>query len=279
LFVAPFLVHLVVTRRWRMTAWTAAVYAAGSLYWLHWLAGVQPQAKSAGMGGLFALFQLPGLFSFLVQGMSLTLLTTWQTPVVALGLTAALLRVRALAHPLRELMFGVLLSFGFYLLFPSAQGHGWGYRYIFPVLGGMALLATDGWSRIATELRPRAARMLLVGGLALVLVQLPVRAAEVEATVRPFAAASEYVHSRPADVVVLPVWSWWYGVDLVRNDPWFADGPVVLAAPNVTEKQFNDMVTRLGGKAVRVWTVPYAGLARFGMQPPFPAFTPPSAEP
>lgn len=277
LFVLPFLLRLVVRRRWHMVAWTGTVYAAGSLYWLRWLEGVQPQARQGGVGGLMGLFHLPVPSSFVIHAMNLTLLATWQTPVVSLGLAAALWRFRSLEHPLRELAYGAALTFGFYFLFPSAQGHGWGYRYLFPVLGGIVLLAADGWPRLADQLRPRAARLLLAGGLALGLVQLPARAVEVAATVRPFAAASAYLHSLPADMVVLSTDSYWYGQDLVRNEPSLDAGPVILAASNVTAEQYQALRGRLGAGA-RVHIVTFAELARFGLQRPFPV-TPSPAQP
>jgi hypothetical protein len=278
LFAAPFLIYLVVQRRWRMVAWTGAVYAAGSLYWLHWLEAVQPQAQQGGAGGLLGLFQLPALASVVVHSMNLALVATWQAPVAALGLAAALWRFRSLKHPMRELAYGAVLTFGFYVFFPSAQGHGWGYRYIFPVLGSIALLAADGWLQLAGDLRPRAAQPLLVGGLALALVQLPVRAAEVEATIRPYAISSEYLHSLPVDVVLLPTQQWWYGQDLVRNEPLFGTGPVMVATPNITAEQYEQMMARLGS-SVRVHTVPYAELARFGLPPLFPRTSRPATPP
>lgn len=278
LFVAPFLIHLVVTRRWRLVAWLGTVYAAGSLYWLRWLEGVQPQAQEGGVGGLMSLFNFPSLDSLIVHAMNLTLLVTWQAPVVALGLAAALWRFRSLRHPLRELAYGVVLTFAFYMLFPSAQGHGWGYRYMFPALGGIVLLAADAWPHLAAELRPRAARALLVTGLTLALVQLPVRAAEVETTIRPFASASRYLHSLPVDIVLLPTTEWWYGQDLVRNEPFAGAGPVLVAAPGITAEQYRQMMTRLGA-GTRVHAVSYPELARFGLPPLVPRTSPSPARP
>ncbi len=273
LFAAPFLIGLLLARRWRMVAWTGVVYAVGSIYWLGWLETVQREAQQGGMGGLAVLFHWPTWRELVVQSMNLALVTTWQAPLVALGLAASLRRVRSLEHPLRELAYGALLTFAFYFLFPSTQGHGWGYRYVFPVLGGIMLLASDGWSRLAMELRPRAARILLASGLALILVQLPIRAREVEGTVRPFAFASMYLHALPADVVVIPAFAWWYGQDLVRNDPLFATPPIIVGAPYISGAQFGNAVAQLGDRT-RVHYVSYAELARFGMLHPDSAARP-----
>ena len=35
---------------------------------------------------------------------------------------------------------GVVLTFAFFSFYPSTQGHGWGYRYVYGMLGNLALL-------------------------------------------------------------------------------------------------------------------------------------------
>lgn len=277
LFVAPFLLLLVFRKRWALTAYLAVVYLAGAALWLAWLRGVQPQAQQGGAGGLFTVFQLPTSFRMVVQGMNLTLIATWQAPIVALGLAAALLGFRRLTHPMRELAWGVVITFVFYFFFPYDQGHGWGYRYIEPVLGSIVLLAADAWWRVTASLRPRHARNLLVAGLLVTLVQIPVRAASVESFIRPFAHANELVQQSGADVVVLPVRDWWYGRDLVRNDPLLLARPLVVSAPDLTAPQFRALMQRLGPAHQQVQMVPYAALLPAGMRAPYPESVVPHA--
>jgi hypothetical protein len=86
---------------------------------------------------------------------------------------------------------------------------------------------------------------------------------EVERFVRPFAAASAWVESQPAAVVILPTASVWYGRDLVRNDPYFGPGPRVMYEI-VSPAGLDTLERRFPG---RVRVVQPAELVRLGMEP------------
>ena len=208
LFVAPFLLYLVTLRRWGWTVYFAAVYLAGIAVWAVWAQTVT--AASAG-GSLAALFASPGLMMLSVQHLSLTVFLSWQTPLLVVLLIWTAFAWRSLTATEQCLAFGIVLSFGFFLFYPSTQGHGWGYRYTYPVLGNMALLGASGIARLRAALGTRATqRLLLASALVTVFVQVPVRAWQIEHYVRPFAARAR-VHRahrcgrgdrRPDDVVV-----------------------------------------------------------------------------
>ena len=231
LFVAPFLIRLLFTRRWHWIAYVAAVYLAGSYAWLRWL-----QFTGAGsmtgtsVGGLLSSFQLPNATIRFTNGLNLALVFTWQTPVLAIAFVLALLAWRQLRDAERDLAVGFLLTFAFYLLFPATQGHGWGYRYVYGALGNVVLLGATGTMLAARALHGQTMKTLVASSLLLSLVvQLPLRLRETEAFVRPYATAMNFLATRPAPLIGVDFRQGWYSWDLIRNDPLFRDGPKVVA--------------------------------------------------
>ena len=269
LFVAPFLLVILLQRRWGWTAYFAAVYLAAIAGWYMWTRSAQIGVRiGAGGAGLFDLFQTPKLLMFEVQGLSLTLVFTWQTPMLALAILWSALTWRWLSTIERTLLAGIVLSFVFFLFFPSTQGHGWGYRYTFAVLGNMALLGVVGIDAMRKALGDTVVKRYLVASLALTaVVQWPVRAWQVERYVRPFALAHEYVQHLDADVVIIDPTTSWYGIDLVRNDPTGTKNPKVLNALGLWPEDRRLLLTRFGD---RVHLVEPAELAQFGV-PTFPS--------
>ena len=244
LFAAPFLAHLLFRKRPALTAYVGAVYLAGVGFWYYWTGLVR---LGGGETSLFDLFQRPGLLMVAVQQLSLTLILSWQTPVLAVALAIAILRWASLTTTERLLFASLALSFAFFFLFPSTQGHGWGYRYIYPALGNVVLLGVVGVDRLGSALGSMTTRRLVTASVALTLaVQLPVRAWQIEHHVRPFAQAHDYVAHIDADFVIVDPSTSWYGIDLIRNDPLLRNRPKVLTkgslppldSPAATETMF-----------------------------------------
>jgi hypothetical protein len=238
LFAAPFLLRLVRDRRFGWAAYCGAIYLAGALAWYQWLAfvytGVPAPAGSAAVGGriasgILSAFSLAGVFEWFVQGMAAALFFAWQTPAVAILLPVGFMAWRRLGTVERDLAAGLLVTWGFYALFEANQGHGWGYRYLYPVLGSAVLLAARGADDVWRAGRETLVSRLVVASAAITLAaQLPLRVVQTEKFVRPYAAALEYIESRSAPVVAFDPHAAWYGRDLVRNDPLFVSTPKVL---------------------------------------------------
>ena len=239
LFVAPFLVRLVRERRWARLASAAAVYGAVGVAALAYLRYVHPDEMAT--GGLVALFAWPTSRALFVHGVNVVVLFSWQAPVACVLAFAALARARGLSPALVDLALGLALTLAFFTCFPMPQGHGWGYRYAYQVIGNLLLLAAAGAEPLRAALGDRRARGVVAAGLAVgAVIQLPVRLVETAGFVGPFAAADAFVQSRPERVVVVRGDSLWYGADLVRNDPYLERGsPLVLRArwlaPNTTQ--------------------------------------------
>jgi hypothetical protein len=263
LFVTPFLFYVLWQRRWAWTAYFAAVYLAGIGLWYWWGKSVQLAA-----GANVGLFQVPGPLMLAVQGLSLTVMLSWQTPVLAVALLWAAVAWRSLSTLERTLGAGVLLSFCFFFLFPSTQGHGWGYRYTFPVLGNIVILGVAGIDALRRSLGDTVVRRAVMASLALTaLVQIPIRAWQIERYVRPFARAHDYVRHLDADVVIVDPTTSWYGIDLIRNDPFLREKPKVVSAFGLRHEQKEALAATFGS---RVHMLEPRELAQFGI-PTYPS--------
>ena len=227
LFVAPFLVRLLRERRWARLASGVLAYAAASACWLAFLLHARSNVEGR-TETVMTLFAWPDVSTILLHLMNLTLLFTWHAPVLGILALFVFLRLRRSPPVIVDLALGVVLTLVFFAFFPSTQGHGWGYRYAFQVLGSLALIAAEGVPAVSSVLGARRTRAWLATGIALALiVQLPLRLVQTERFVRPFAAGVSYVRSRPQPIVIVHASGLWYGDDLVRNDPYLAR-PIVL---------------------------------------------------
>ena len=252
LFVAPFLVRLVRERRWRRVAAAVAVYGAGSLMWIAWLRMANPYARADGPG-LFSMFAVPNALAFWLQSVNLSLLFTWHAPLFGALATVGVVRARRFGPVVTDLALGVALTLAFYLFFPLTQGHGWGYRYAYQVLGSLALLAAAGTPALVAAVGARRAQGLLVASLATALVvQVPLRFVQGERFVRPYAAAYRNLAARPARVVLVYADSIWYGRDLIRNDPYLRGQPVVVAARMLSREGRRAIEAAYPGQVVEV---------------------------
>ena len=230
LFVAPFMVRMLRERRWGTLAYLGALYgvtAVGILAWLHTMQGLE--SYTVGGSTVGNTFGIPNGIHLITLALSGVLLLSWHTPVCLAGWFAVLRRPRALPAPLVDAAIGVALTLAFYVFFPYNQGHGWGYRYSYAVVGNLMLLAVAGLRAMAATHGERRVARLVAVSLALSLaVQLPLRAVQVAGVVRPVAASLAFIRAQPAEVVTVPVDELWYGLDLLRNDPLLRDRPVVV---------------------------------------------------
>jgi hypothetical protein len=263
LFAAPFLLRLLRTRRVGWIAYYAAIYGAAAFGWYRLMSFSHPQV---GRGAALQEFGLPTAQGYFVHGMNLSLLLTWQTPAMALFLVAAFFLIRSLKQAERDLMAGIVLTFAFYFAFPSTQGHGWGYRYLYSVLGSAALLAASATVALTGPTGALVRRLVVASSVAALVVQLPIRLFQAERFVRPYAAALDYIATRPADVVLVDPKAAYYGRDLIRNDPLSKTRPITLSLAALRVSDVRELVRRYPGR-VYLLSVPEMrrlGLTTFG---------------
>ena len=241
MFVAPFMLMLLLERNWRRLMIFVPLYAAIGLFWLSWPAHVVDLI--AGPGGvnqasdgsyiarlLGALSQnrdaLPTMAANLLrfvtwQNMLLLplLLASW--PIVRRGGMAAAL---ALGFILPVLALTIIL--------PS-QGFGFGYRYLHGVLGNAMLLAGYGWNRFGGSAALRSA--LVCATAASLVVLLPVQGWMTHHLYAANANASIRIDTSGADYALIPEGNLAVLHDLVLNRPDLADRPIRLIEPLVAD--------------------------------------------
>ena len=246
LFAAPFLFRLVRKRRWWLSAMMASAYGVGLIGWGLWLRTSRGGFSDGfDSGHMASWWGLPSAARSFDQFMSWVQITTWQAPVVTVLAIVAVIRIRSLSSEMKDVATSGILSGFFYIFFLMNQGHGWGYRYIFPVLGNLALLAAFGWCSLKERFENgRLVAFVAVGVMGAVLVQLPMRALQARSFIEPFARAHSYLASRDADVVIIDAVGSWYGLDLVRSDPLFRGGPVIMNSNRLTQEQARTLSER-----------------------------------
>ncbi len=232
IFIAPFILWMLLARRWAAAAFHALTIVAIVIVWaklwpeflLHALgapADVRPSAGVADkVGSLFE--RLGDRWQPLVN---LTRYIAWNNilmvPLAALGVAAMrwrrLLRGQEIALPLT---LGCVAGCGLAL----AQGYGWGFRYAHGFIGPFCLLAGLGWARFRPQgaLRPVLIGLLITGLSSAFLVW---RTYEF---VAPYAASHELIDSSEADVVLVDPRGGLYVTDLVRGRNGVPGRPMVM---------------------------------------------------
>jgi hypothetical protein len=231
LFALPFLVRLVVQRRWRAVLIFGVIYVAGCSVWYGWRAHYQG-VSDGGVGSVFAFLnpRMP-----IIQSMNLLLIIAWASLATPLLASLGCKQSRKEQPIVQDAMLSCALTFAFYFCVRLDQAHGWGYRYFHGVLACFTIVAIAGFQRLSALVgQRRALKFVLVGVTISIFVQLPLRWTQVERFVRPYARAAAVVHAMPEDMVALDPLDAWYSADLIRNDPFLENRPIMVALFNLT---------------------------------------------
>jgi hypothetical protein len=173
-FAAPFLVGLVLSRRIGWSAYFAAVYAGAITLVFLWY---RTSSQMSQVGDYVGIFSGPPANGTLIQVMNVALLFSWQSPLLALVFLLGAVGIRRIRSVEGALLLGLLLAFAVHAVFPSHQGHGWGYRYIYGVLGNVVLLGVSGGLALAGKADGAALRTLATTGFVIAIgFHLPLRA-------------------------------------------------------------------------------------------------------
>ena len=275
LFAAPFVLQMWLDRRWRLAALYTLTYAAICLFWLElspfalaWQGGAAGRA-AAGVGGLGG--QISALIGAnhppTLRSMAENLLrfVSWQglmvAPLAAIGVAAAF----RTPGPLRSMVAGLALTTAALFVLMPYQGYGWGYRYWHGLIGPIALLAALGWRRLTDPLpggdRAWANSVFAVAAAISALALVPIRLIQAHDLVAPYAAAWRAVGATPTPLVIVDPSGAWYLDDLVRNDPYLTNRPLILRAGGLTRSQIATLCARFP-----ISVLDAAGAARFGVR-------------
>ena len=245
LFIAPFILWMLLARRWTVAAFHALTLVAIVIVWaklwpeflLHALgapADVRPSAGVADKVG--SLFQRLGdRWQPLVN---LSRYIAWNNilmvPLAVLGMAAmrwrAMIRGQEIALPLAlGCLAGCMLAL--------AQGYGWGFRYAHGFIGPFCLLAGLGWARF----RPQDALRPLVIGLCITALGSVFLVWRTHAFVAPYAASHRLIDSSQADVVLIDPRGGLYVTDLVRGRNGVPGKPMVMNLGMLTLDQVDEL--------------------------------------
>lgn len=245
LFALPFVLLLAWQRRWHLFAFYGAAYAIIGLFWLAWPIwitshGVSPPAGiSCGapsvhcMSGisygerLLALIGGFDLSNIWFTAANLLRFILWQHPILLpLALFGA---ISCWRDPLvKALAVSFILPIAFMAIVLPWQGHGWGYRYVHPVLGNAILLACYGFHSIAKS--GLSFRRPLIISTVLAVMILPVHAWMAARLAEPFVHIRKELAAIPADVVIVDADVTPYGQDVVFNRFDLSNRPTLLVA-------------------------------------------------
>lgn len=290
-FAAPFVLEAWLRRRWAVAVLHTLAYAAIVPFWMGWwsilfslqglpASGVSGMARGATRQALALMFSPLGPS---LTAQNLLRLLLWQSPLtVPLALAGAPAAWRRPLGPLAAMTAGLASWIVFLTLVAPYQGHGWGFRYLHGYLGGLSLLAAQGWIELTGALEDRRrAWAVLAASLAFgLVVWLPMRLAQVHAFVAPYARAEAAIRGARADVVIVEAAGMLYGDDLVRNDPFLRKRPLVMHRLRLTDEQIRelcatqrvDFFNRLDGARLGVPAAPVQPDARpLGLPPGLPA--------
>ena len=257
LFVAPFLLRIMLKRRWRDVLIFGLVYLAGCAGWFAWRVHYSPPSALP----TASFFRLLNPSMLVVQPMDLLLVIGWSSLATPLLAALGLRRIFQERPIVQDAAVSCLLTFGFYVFFYLDQGNGWGYRYFHGTLACLILVAIAGWESLVKLLGAlRAKQFLLAGITASLAIQLPLRCFQVEAYIRPFAQTSEAIRASKVEIVGINPLDAWYSADLVRNDPFLGNRPIVVSLLMLRREDV-DILSRQG----KAWIVTAKNLSQFGL--------------
>ena len=236
MFAAPWLALLLWERRWGRLALFVGGYLAAGLFWLWWphltLAAVMgPDSTVVEAGSDYVSRLIDTLAQNRDNGAlmaaNLLRMVVWTHPAlwVLAGLGAVLGRRdgRVLA-----LMGGIVIVVVVMGLILPYQGHGFGYRYLHPLLGNAALLGAVGWQRLGHAWRDRLRGGMVALGALTLAVLMPMQAWFAHRLYGAFAEASARIDTVRADYVVIGNYDAPLALDLGYNRPDLSNRPLRL---------------------------------------------------
>jgi hypothetical protein len=283
LFAGPFLLELLLARRWGRAAFYALAYAFIGLFWISYWNMVMPIAAGQATGTGLEVWIVKAKdaldnFNATSMGMmakNLLRFLTWQNPLLPALAVVAAIPAWKLGNPFRPMVLGLIGMLAVVFAIMPYQGHGWGYRYLHGYLGTMALLAALGWMRASDAMTPERRRAAGVGFAVVaafcVLVLLPWRAVQAGGFIRPWVEAERAIQgAKDVDVVIVDATGMWFAADLVRNDPWLTNAPKVMDLVVMREAHIRAVCSRYSvavfdrasGSDLRPVTYPRRNLVR-----------------
>jgi len=268
LFAAPFILQMLIDRRWRLSALYVTSYAAIGVFWIvYWqlllVSHGIPAPADHPVGASFFIERVAGMLrDFSVSGpetmlQNLLRFAAWQNPLLLALLVPGMILGWRSGGVLRCLTAGIVLTLAAMLILLPYQDIGWGYRYVHGVIGSAALLAAFLWGKLAAELeiaeRMAAWSVMAVGTAVALLVLLPIHAWQMHGYLSPYTRANAAIASSPTEAVVIETINMHHGIELVRNDPYLRNRPLTFDIGALDDKLARELCSKMsvsvfGGK-------------------------------
>jgi len=254
LWAFPFFVRMLLQRRWGLLFYACAVYLFAVWLVLQWrdvmaFVDVSPPVAASEIpsevhrawsaSSVVEALEIPrDIFDIWLRALTIPLEFGWQALAVTPFVLIALGSWRRLTDLQRDLFWSLLLLWLFYVVFRSSQIHGWGFRYVYPALGNLILLATVGWAILQKSDQANRAAVLLGASLAVAaFFQIPLRAWQAYDAVTPQIHGLAFLRNQQADIVWIDTRKNWYAIDLVKNDPFLRNRPKLMARERLSEHE------------------------------------------
>jgi hypothetical protein len=260
LFVAPFILQMLLERRWKLGTLYAVGYAAIGVFWIvYWqllLAahGVAAEAAHA-VGVSFFIERVANMLRyFSVSGpetivQNLLRFAAWQHPMMLILLAPGMVLGWKAGGVFRALAGGIVLTILAMLILLPYQDIGWGYRYVHGLIGSAALLATLGWTNLTEKSEPsergNAWGVMAVTTAAALLMLLPTHVLQMHGYVSPYTRANAAIASSKFDAVVIETFSIYQGIELVRNDPYLRNRPLIFDIEQLNDTLVGELCSRM----------------------------------
>lgn len=253
LFAGPFILTLLLQRRFSLFFIYAAPYAAALLFWITYqalvmdVAGVEAGLAGATQSGgfierrvlpLLRLDPYTAIFTFY----NLLRLIVWMPAFVIPLCLMARKPIRANQSIALPLFAGIALTVTAMMILLPYQGHGWGYRYLHPLLGSFALLAGFGFVQGRSRDSKVDGMVMILAAAALIFI--PIQLVMAHNFVRPHVLLSQVIEAQNSDFVLLDTASPAQTIDEVRNLPDLSNRPLVFSAANLLPAQLIELCRR-----------------------------------
>ena len=249
LFAMPFVALLAFQGRWRLFLFYFVAYSLIGVFWSAWpwwitAHGVGPvlpiscghiancASPPSFFGRLLGAFTTFDAEHLWLTSANLVRFVCWQHPLLLpLAVFGGISCWRA--EPLvKALSISFLLPIIVMAIILPWQGHGWGYRYLHPVLGNAILLACFGFHRL--EISGLSMRRPLALTTVAAILFIPVHAAMASRVTAPFVQLHNDLAATRAGVVIVDTDHVPYGQDTVINRYNLSNRPILLIASLLT---------------------------------------------
>ncbi|MBO6944601.1 hypothetical protein [Altererythrobacter sp.] len=255
LFAGPFVLMLLIQRRWILFSVYSLVYAAAGLFWLSYPAivlssfGLQASSgASAGMLGYLEAIWIKAaqidLARSALMEFNLLRFLVWTPFFILPLLVLAWPNIRRIDSVTFALFLGIVLMLLMRTLLLPYQGHGWGYRSLHGLIGNAAILSGFGYLHWAKHNRERADGTVALFGGVTAFVILPFLLWATHQFVEPYTRLSAAIERQASDFVVVDTTTSRDAVDQVRNRADLTNRPLVFASSRLGNAQLADLCAR-----------------------------------